>query len=141
MIHWFFYITNEAHYRLSKRSLSRWSSRWQTSWTWYFSTLIQGIMIDLKIIFCLAEWKHGLIHGNSLVVFGDSKIFYGRIIDKSPTGICTYHLKDKCQIFCHFVQPSSLPKTSQSPNPRDNINANKLVALLPTFNLIIKVEG
>lgn len=98
-------------------------------------------MIDFKNIFCLAEWKHGIIHGNCLVVFGDSKIFYGQIVNKLPTGICTYHLKDKCQIFCNFSRSPPQDKPSTSQNPSETINMNKLVALLPTFNLIIKVEG
>jgi len=59
-------------------------------------------MIDFKNLFCLAEWNNGKIEGKALVVFGDSKIFYGQIQERKPIGICTYHLKDKCQVFCNF---------------------------------------
>jgi hypothetical protein len=69
--------------------------------------IITGIMVDYKNLFSLAEWKNGVIDGNCLVVFGDSKIFYGQIKNKNAVGICTYHLKDKSQIFCNFKQSTT----------------------------------
>lgn len=40
-----------------------------------------GIVIDYNYLFCLAEWKDGLIDGPTFIVFPDSRIFCGRIYD------------------------------------------------------------
>ncbi len=61
-----------------------------------------GIIIDYNYLFCLAEWQDGRINGPTFIVFPDSRIFCGRIYNNQLSGLCSFYLQDRIQIFANY---------------------------------------
>lgn len=66
-----------------------------------------GMLIDTQLLFLIAEFREGEIEGPVFAVYGDCKVFCGRIKSKQPDGVCCFYLKDKMQVYMNYSQKAT----------------------------------